>query len=98
MKSCSKNLKQLDTERELDSGFLSFLPEEIFLVNIENNLRFWKKFLWSILGSLVFLIYLNDIPQEVVSTLLLYADDSCNLYQHKEVDEIEKLIPTQRSR
>ena len=33
---------------------------------------------------------MNDIPQAVKSTLLLYADDSCILYQHKEVDEIEK--------
>ena len=30
------------------------------------------------------------MPQAVKSTLLLYADDSCILYQHKEVDEIEK--------
>ena len=25
-------------------------------------------------------------------TLLLYADDSCILYQHKEIDEIEKQL------
>ena len=30
------------------------------------------------------------MPQAVKSTILLYADDSCILYQHKEVDEIEK--------
>ena len=30
------------------------------------------------------------MPQVVKSTLLLYADDSLILYQHKEVDEIEK--------
>ena len=33
---------------------------------------------------------MNDIPQAVKSTLLLYADGSCLLYQHKDVDEIEK--------
>ena len=43
-----------------------------------------------VLGPLLFLIYVNDIPQAVKSTLLLYADDSCFLYQHKDVDEIEK--------
>ena len=32
------------------------------------------------------------MPQAVESTLLLYADDSCILYQHKEVDEIEKQL------
>ena len=35
---------------------------------------------------------MNDMPQAVKSTLLLYADDSCILYQHKKVDEIEKQI------
>ena len=30
------------------------------------------------------------MSQAVKSTLFLYADDSCILYQHKEVDKIEK--------
>ena len=46
--------------------------------------------LGSILGPLLFLIYVNDMPQAAKSTLLLYSNDSCILYQHKEVDEIEK--------
>ena len=37
-------------------------------------------------------IYMNDMPQAVESALLLYADDSCILYQHKEVDEIGKQL------
>ena len=32
------------------------------------------------------------MPQAVKATLPLYADDSCILYQHKEVDEIEKQL------
>ena len=32
------------------------------------------------------------MPQAVRSTLTVYADDSCILYQHKEVDEIEKQL------
>ena len=75
--------------------FRSYLSEHIFLVNIENKLSdFGKMFYWvpqgSILGPLLSLIYVNDMPQAVKSTLLFYADDSCILYQHKEVDEIEK--------
>ena len=42
----------------------------------------------SILGLLLFLIYVNDMPEAV--KLTLYADDSCILYQPKEEDEIEK--------
>ena len=75
--------------------FRSYLSEHIFLVNIENKLSdFGKMFYWvpqgSILGPLLSLIYVNDMLQAVKSTLLFYADDSCILYQHKEVDEIEK--------
>ena len=32
------------------------------------------------------------MPQAFRSTLLLHEDDSCALYQHKEVDEIEKQL------
>ena len=37
----------------------------------------------SILGPLLFLLYVNDMPQAVSSDLYLYADDSCLVYQHK---------------
>ena len=32
------------------------------------------------------------MPQAVTSTLLLYADDSCTLYQHKDVMQTEKQL------
>ena len=77
--------------------FRSYFTGQIFLVNIESKLSdFGKKILGvpqgSILGPLLFLIYVNDVQQVVESTLLLYTDDSCILYQHKEVDEIEKQL------
>ena len=46
----------------------------------------------SILGPLLFQIYVNDVPQAILSTLLLYADDSCILYQHKDVVKIGKRL------
>ena len=46
----------------------------------------------SILGSLLFLIYVNDMPQAIKSDLLLYADDSCLMYQHKDITIIEKIL------
>ena len=46
----------------------------------------------SILCSLLFLIYVNNMPQAVKSNLFLYADDSCLMYQHRDVNEIEKQL------
>ena len=43
----------------------------------------------SILGPLLFLLYVNDMPQATKSELLLYADDSCILFQHKDVNTIQ---------
>ena len=46
----------------------------------------------SILGPLLFLIYVNDMHQSVDCDLLLYADDSCLIFQHKEVKVIENQL------
>jgi hypothetical protein len=44
----------------------------------------------SILGSLLFLIYLNDMTTAVKCKLLLYADDPALLVSGKDVSEIEE--------
>ena len=44
----------------------------------------------SILGPLLFLIYVSDMPQAVKSNLFLYADDSRLVFQGKDVIEVEK--------
>ena len=44
----------------------------------------------SILGPLLFLLYINDLSQAAVSDLLLYADDTCIVFQHKNVTDIAK--------
>ena len=46
----------------------------------------------SILGPLLFLIYVNDMPQAVKSNLFLHADDSCLMFQGKDVIKIEKQL------
>ena len=38
----------------------------------------------------MFLLHINDLPQAVVSDSLLYADDTCIVFQHKSETEIEK--------
>lgn len=37
----------------------------------------------------MFFIYLNDLPKAIRSNLVLYADDSCLLYEHGDIKEIE---------
>ena len=44
----------------------------------------------SILGPLLFLLCINDMPQTVNCDLFLYADDTCLLYQHKDLDQLNK--------
>ena len=44
----------------------------------------------SILGPLLFLIYANDMPMAVKCDLFLYADDTCLVFQSKNVKDIEK--------
>ena len=45
-----------------------------------------------ILQPLLFLFYVNDMPQAVKSSLFLYADDSCLMYRHRDVNQIEKQL------
>ena len=42
----------------------------------------------SILGPLLFLLYVNDIPGAVGCEMLLYADDTCLVFQAKDLDTI----------
>ena len=46
----------------------------------------------SILGPLLFLLYVNDMPQVVNSELLLYADDTCLIYLGKDTKTIEEQL------
>ena len=89
--------KTLRFSESIIKWFKSYLSERIFLVNIKNKLSDFGKIFCgvpqgSILGHLLILIYVNDMPQAVTSTLLLYVDDSCILYQHKNVVQIEKQL------
>ena len=90
-----RKLKAIRSSKGTILWFRFYFSKQIFLVNIESKLsEFGKKIYWvpqeSILFPLLFLIYVNDMPQAVNLTLLLYADDSYILHQHKEVDKIGK--------
>ena len=44
----------------------------------------------SILGPLLFLLHINDIPQAVDCGLFIYANDTCFLFQQKDLERIKK--------
>ena len=77
--------------------FKSYLSNRLFRVNLGNCYSDPSNITCgvpqgSILGPLLFLIYMNDMPQSVKSNLFLHADDSCFLFQGKDVIEIEKQL------
>ena len=74
--------------------FKSYLSDRAFKVNINNYFSDLSKISCgvpqgSILGPLLFLLYVNDMPQAVHSDLFLYADDSKITFQHKDVHTTE---------
>ena len=75
--------------------FTSYLSNRNFLVNIDKRLSDPGNVTCgvpqgSILGPLLFLLYANDMSQAVSSDLYLYADDSCLIFQHKDVNIINE--------
>ena len=46
----------------------------------------------SILGPLLFLLYVNYMVQAVNCDLLLYADDTGFIFQHKDINIIEQQL------
>ena len=70
--------------------FKSYLTHRLFIVNVEDAYSIPGQLLCgvpqgSILGPLLFLLYINDTPQAVKCDLLLYADDSVLIYTHHKI-------------
>ena len=70
------------------------LSKRMFSVHVENS--FSDKAIiicgvrqGSILGPLLFLLYVTDMVQAVNCDLLLYADDTGLIFQHKDINIIE---------
>ena len=92
-----KKMKYLGFSKNTITWFKSYLCERKFKISINTSYSSPASLLCgvpqgSILGLLLFLLYINDLPQAVVSDSLLYANNTCIVFQHKNEIEIEKQL------
>ena len=90
-----KKLSAIGFSNHTTGWFKSYLSNQLFRVNLENCYSDPSNITCglpqgSVLGPLLFVIYVNDIPHAVKSNLFLYADVSCLVFQGNDVTEIEK--------
>ena len=90
-------MKYLGFSKNTITWFKSYLCERKFKIGINTSYSSSASLLCgvpqgSILGPFFLLLYINDLPQAVVSDSLLYADDTCIIIQHKSTIEIEKQL------
>ena len=74
--------------------FRSYVTNRLFSVNVGNEYLSPGKLSCevpqgSILGPLLFLLYVYDMPQAVSCELLLYVDDTCLICMGKDIKTIE---------
>ena len=79
--------------------YKSYLTNKCFIVNVGKDFSSPGKLSYSvpqgfILGPLLFLLHVNDMPQAVKSDLLLYVDNTCLMYTGKDIKTIEEQLNT----
>ena len=92
-----KKLSAIGFSSQTIGWFKSYLSNRLFRVHLANCYSDPSNITCgvpqgSILGPLLFLINVNDMPQAVKSNLFLYAGDSCLIFQGKDVIEIENQL------
>ena len=70
--------------------FQSYLSNCKFMVNLENSFSKVSSISCgvpqgSVLCPLLFLIYVNDMPMAVKCDMSLYADDTCVVFQSRDI-------------
>ena len=78
-------MKYLGFSKNTITWFKSYLCERKYKISIHTSYS-------SPAAYYIFLLYINDQPQAVTSKSLLYADDSCIVFQHKGETEIKKQL------
>ena len=74
-----------------------YLSYRTFHVSLNSYMSFAGKIICgvpqgSILGPLLFLLYINDMPQAVETDLFLYVDDTGLVFQHKDINKMNKQL------
>ena len=90
-------LKALGLSQDVSKWFQSYLSDRQQLVDVSGTLSSHANISCgvpqgSILGPLLFLIYVNDMSGAVCNKLLLYADDSAILVADKCLSNIETVL------
>ena len=88
-------MPSLGFSREVIDWYKSYLSSRKFHVNFHDKFSTSSDLRCgvpqgSILGPLLFLLYINDMPQAVDCDLFLYADVTCLLFQHKDLERIKE--------
>ena len=88
-------MPSLGFSREVIDWYKSYLSSRKFHVNFHDKFSTSSDLRCgvpqgSILGPLLFLLYINDMPQAVDCDLFLYADDTCLLFQHKDLERMKE--------
>ena len=87
-----KKMKYLGFSKNVIAWLKSYLSERKFKININTSYSNPSNLLCgvpqgSILGLFLLLHFINDLPQAVVTDSLLYVDDTCIVFQPKNVTE-----------
>ena len=98
-----EKMKYLRFSESSITWFTSYLSNRSFIVSVGKEFSSREKLTFgvpqgSILGRLIFLLYLNDMPQAVSSELLLYSDDTRLFFMgidSKTIEDQLKKISTQ---
>ena len=90
-------LEALGLNQDVIRWFRSYLSDRQQLVDVSGTLSSCAEIKCgvhrgSILGPLLFVIYMNDMSGVVSNMLLLYADDSAILVADKHISNIETLL------
>ena len=88
-------MPSLGFSREVIDWYKSYLSSRKFHVNVHDKFSTSADLRCrvpqgSILGPLLFLFFINDMSQAVDCDLFLYADDTCLLFQHKDLERMKE--------